>query len=149
MTKIISPEKKGVLFFDDEPYISGKIAKSLELEGWDVTFIDNVNDLFMELRSRQFNIIILDIMAPVPEIENKYVNFTKKEIDEMDEGMNTGVVIAQKIWREIDSILPIIFLSARRPASITNLSKNYRFDYMRKPVLAETLDIKLKVMLNH
>ena len=102
-------EKQKVLFFDDEPFISGKLAKSLELDDWDVTFVSEINDLFMELRSRQFGILILDIMAPIPEKENKHVNFTNNEIDKMDKGMNTGVILAEKIWREINNDLPIIF----------------------------------------
>ena len=138
-------ENKRILFFDDESYMSMALVKSLDYD-WDITFVDEINELFKELSDHKFDILILDVMAPVPEVQNEFVNFTNAEINEMDEGINTGVVIAKKIWeKKLD--LPILFLSARRLDTIQQLPKNRKFDYIRKPVLVEDLDIKLKELL--
>lgn len=140
MAKNNSTEKRRVLFFDDEKFISGLMAQNLEMNGWDITFVDEINELFMELRSRQFDVLILDIMAPIPQKENKHVNFTSSEIDEMEEGMNTGVVLANKIWAEIRKEQPILFLSAKQLET--------EHDYLLKPVFADELEMKLHDMLN-
>lgn len=138
-----------ILFFDDEPSISGAIAMNLDMEGWDITFVDEINELFMEIRSRQFEILILDIMAPTPEMENKYVNFTSKEIEEMDGGMNTGIVLAQKIWK-FKKNAPILFLSAKeQPESIDIfLSEGKKCGYLRKPPFPEDFSKSLNDLLN-
>lgn len=143
-------QQQRVLFIDDEAFISGTLAQHLRILGWDVTFVSDINELFKEIRkSQKFDILIFDIMMPIPEMENKYVVFSQREIEEMDGGMNTGVVLAKKIWTEVKNDIPILFLSAKRPESVSQLPTSFRFDYIRKPVLAETLEIKLKVMLNH
>lgn len=141
-------KKKRVLYFDDESFISMALVKSLKFYDWDITFVDEINKLFKELKDHKFDIIIMDIMAPVPEIQNDFVCFTNAEINEMDEGMNTGVVLAKKIWRDIDSNLPILFLSARRLDTILLLPSNNRFDYIRKPVLVDDLNLILKELLS-
>ena len=141
-------EKKKILYFDDEPFISKTLVKSLEFYDWDITFADNIYELFKELNVHKFDILILDIMAPVPETKNEYVDFTNAEIKEMEGGMNTGVVLAKKIWTEIDSNYTILFLTARSLDTISLLSRSYRFDYIRKPVLVNDLNFKLEEMLN-
>lgn len=141
-------EKKKILYFDDEPFISVALVDSLTLYEWDVTFVSTINELFYELNRLKFDVLILDIMAPIPEMENLNVSFSKREIEDMDEGMNTGVVLAKKIWMEIDKDYTILFLSARRLDTISLLSRSYRFDYIRKPVLIDDLNSILEKMLN-
>ncbi len=140
-------EKKKILYFDDESFISMALVESLDYD-WDITFVDEINELFNELSVHKFDILILDIMAPIPETKNEYVNFTNAEIKEMEEGRNTGVVLAKKIWTEIDSNYIILFLTARSLDTISLLSRSYRFDYIRKPVLVDDLNFKLEEMLN-
>lgn len=141
-------ENKKILFFDDESFISMALVKSLDFYDWDITFVDEINELFKELKDHKFDILIMDIMAPVPEAQNDFVNFTNAEIKEMDEGMNTGVVLAKKIWKDIDDKLPILFLSARGLDTILLLQRDNKFDYIRKPVLVDDLDLKLKELLS-
>lgn len=138
--------KKKVLFFDDELFISRVLAESLQLFGWDVTLVSEINELFKIIKSECYDIIILDIMAPIPEIENESIRFTKKEIDEMDNGINTGVVIAKKIW-ELKQEIPILFLSARRADTIVQLPKTRIFDYIRKSEQARIISDKLLELL--
>lgn len=148
MAKNNIKEKKKILYFDDEPFLSKCLVDSLK-DDWDVTFVKCVDELFKELNRHKFDILILDIMAPIPEMEYPYVSFTNREIEEMDEGINTGVVLAEKIWTEIDGNYIILFLTARRVDTISQLSRNYKYDYIRKPVLISDLNIKLESMINH
>lgn len=145
-------EKRKVLFFDDEPFISKILAKNLEFFDYDVTFVSEIDHLFEELCNQniQFDIVILDTMAPVPEKENKHVTFDKKEIEEMDGGLNTGVILAKRIW-EKKTDLPILFLSAKEltPDSINKYNvNNSRWAYLRKPELAMTIKDKLDELLD-
>lgn len=147
-------DKNKLLYFDDEPFITGPLARNLEMAGWNVTMVSEIDDLFKELRTRKFNILILDIMAPIPDMHNRYINFSAQEIDEMsigedNKGINSGVVIAKKVWREFDMEIPILFLSARRNPILEDKElKNYRCDYLKKPQRSAAVDKKLLDMLN-
>lgn len=140
-----------VLYFDDEPFISRALAENLSLcYDWKVTLISEIDDLFQELANNQYDILILDIMVPIPETDkNSTVKFTKKDIEKMEGGMSTGIVLAKKIW-EIHGPIPILFLSARsRPDAITRFKEEgKRCEYLRKPELAETVDATLDQLLN-
>lgn len=142
--------KNKVLFFDDEPFISEALADSLTFLEWNVTFVNNINGLFEELKNNSFDILILDIMAPIPEIKNEYVNFTNAEIKEMEGGMNTGIVLARKIW-EFKKSIPILFLSARlRPDSIKQfIDCGKTCDCLRKPELAQNISSKLQELIDN
>ncbi len=145
-------QKLKVLYFDDEPFICQSLALNLNLFGWDVTLVYDINDLFYNLKTNQYNILLIDAMAPVPETHNENIIFSDTEIEEMGQGMNTGIVLAKKIWTIEDgkfNSLPILFLSARQRPEIINqflLSKK-KCDWLRKPQLAKTIDEKLKELL--
>lgn len=144
-------EKKKVLYFDDEPFITEALARSLELFGWNVRQVSKIDDLFKELKTRQFDIVILDIMASIPNQKNKYVNFSMSEIDEMtpSRGTNVGIILAKKIWKEVNTDTPILFLSARRnPIPEEPELRRINCAYLRKPQLAKTIDEKLRELLN-
>lgn len=148
-TKKTSEKKKRVLYFDDEPFISSSLARSLVTFNWDVTLISEIDDLFKELKSCRFDILIMDIMASIPNKENKYINFTPQEIDEMDMGLNAGIVFAKRIWKDINEAIPILFLSAKHnPIPEDSELRNHNCDYLGKPQLARTIDKKLCDMLN-
>lgn len=140
-----------VLYFDDEPFISRALAENLSFcYDWKVTLISEIDDLFQELANNPYDILILDIMVPIPEKnKNSTISFTKKDIEEMEGGMSTGIVLAKKIWKSHESI-PILFLSARsRPDAIANFQKEgKKCEYLRKPELAETVDAALDQLLN-
>ncbi len=149
MAKNKTEQKNKVLFFDDEPFITAALTLSLELLGWKVTLVSDIDKLFKELTTHQFDIIITDIMAPIPNMENKYINFSQQEIDKMDVGLNTGVVLSKRIWKEFNENIPILFLSARRnPIPEDPELGNYKCAYLRKPQLAKEVDEKLNELLN-
>ena len=144
-------DKNRVLFFDDDPFISKTLVDTLELLGWDVTLISEIDDLFIKLNSiLQFDVIILDIMAPIPQADSGYVKFTKKEINEMNDGLNTGVVATKKIWQmEKYKNTPILFLSIAKDPRFENPElQNDKCDYLRKPEKARTIGERLINLLN-
>lgn len=143
--------KSNVLYFDDESSISSALAQNLELFNWNVTLVSKTDFLFEKLNNDFYDILILDIMAPVPKQKNKYVVFEKKEMVEMEDGMNTGIVIAKKIWEmEKYKDIPILFLSARqRPDSInTFIKKGKKCDCLRKPERSETINEIIEKLIN-
>ncbi len=150
MAKKRTTVEKRVLYFDDEQFISGALAQSLKLFGWDAILVSEIDDLFRELKTRQYDILIMDNMAPIPtQKENRYINFSSKEIDEMDMGLNAGVVLSKKIWKELNENIPILFLSAKKnPIPVDPELSNYNCGYLRKPQLAKEVDEKLRQMLN-
>ncbi len=143
--------KYRVLHFDDDPFQASALRNSLELFGWDVTLVSEIDELFKELNNNHYDALIMDIMAPTPSANNRYVTFTRKEIENMNNGMNTGVVLTKKILTMPKyKGIPILFLSARKAPFLENPElNNCNCDYLRKPQLARSVDIKLKELLNH
>ena len=140
-----------VLYFDDEPFISCAIVKNLEQLGWDTSLVSEIDELFKELNNNHYDALIMDIMAPTPSANNLYVTFTRKEIEDMNNGLNTGVVLTKKILTMPKyKGIPILFLSARKnPLPENPELNNCNCDYLRKPQLSRTVDMKLKELLNH
>lgn len=136
-----------ILYFDDEPFISKALANHLELFDWDVTLVSEIDELFEKLSNNDYSLLILDVMAPIPDMKNTHVSFSADEIKEMDGGLNTCVVLAKKIWATYKD-LPILFLSARRISTISQLSPLYKYEYIRKPELAKTINDKLLQLLS-
>lgn len=144
--------KYRVLHFDDEPFISMALVRGLELYGWDVTLVSEIDELFKELNNDHYDVLIMDIMAPIPQFENEHVTFSQEEIQRMDDGLNTGVILTEKIWQlEEYRDIPVLFLSARnRPDEIELfLESGHKCEYLRKSQLAKTIDEKLKELLSN
>lgn len=149
--------KKKILFFDNEPFTVNSLTLHLKLFGWEVKLVPDIDELFHELYQNPSDIVILDIKAPEPKLKGKYVSFKPTEIDEMDDGMMTGVVLAKKIW-EIDhnkfKDTPILFHSAKRnpipeDEVLSNQNKRKKCDYIRKPQRIKSIHQKLQDMLNY
>ncbi len=52
----------------------------------------------------------MDIMAPIPEPENDHVIFSYAEIWRMDDGINTGIILTEKLWQlEGYRDIPVLF----------------------------------------
>lgn len=136
--------KKKVLYFDDEPFIASSLAEDLVISGLDVTLVSKIDDVFEELKSNNYSALILDIMAPVPEKKSEHPVFSQKEINEMDRGLNTGIVLAKTIWNIENGKykdLAILFLTAKQyPDVITHFKQNnMHCECLRKPVFAEEI----------
>lgn len=147
-------ERPKLLFFDNQSFVVKSLAMNLKLRGWDVTLVSDIDELFHLLNHGQYHVLILDIMAPVPPINCKNVSFTELEINEMNNGLNTGVVLAKKIWQHDKyKEVPILFLSGRadpipRDPVLQERKENHKCDHLRKPQWAKDVDQKLKDMLN-
>lgn len=141
-----------VLHFDADPFITCVLSKQLILLSWDVTLVSEIDMLFEELINNQYDAIIMDIMAPIPPLENEHVKFTQKEIDEMNGGMNTGVVLAKKILYTTQyKDIPILFLTAKSRNPILDnpdFANNSKCRYIRKPALASDVSKALQDLLN-
>ena len=145
-------KNKHVLFFDDEPFITGMLIENLQKNyDWnkdilgEITFVSTPMELFDKVDDDniQYDLFVLDIMVPIDQIEEMDF-FSNMEIKKMQEGDNTGVVFAERI-RKMPKYqnVPILFLSARmRPSKLmTNV------DYLEKPVFASDVSEKMKKMM--
>lgn len=143
-------KKKRILHFDDDPLIIRRIAQSLKFYDCDVTFVFEIDELFKELKNYQYDALIMDIMAPIPKPENEHMTFSHSEIQRMDDGVNTGIILTEKIWQlEGFRDIPVLFLSARYSNEIDQFRLNgHKCEYLRKPQLAKTIDEKLNELLN-
>ena len=145
-------KKNRVLFFDDDPFTVKSLTLNLGLLGWIVTFVSDIDEMFHELNRNQYDILILDIVAPVPEAGKcKYIEFLESEIDKMDDGMLTGVVLAKKVW-SMDNFkkIPVLFHSARsNPIPSDKELQNNNCVFIRKPEFAKNVNSKLLEMLNY
>ena len=150
--EIINKKNNKVIYFDDEPFTSRALSESLGLFGWNVTFVSRVENLFRELQNNQYNVIIMDIMAPVPKPNNEHVKFTQEEIKEMDGGISTGIVLAKKLLSLAKyEDTPILFLTERSFSPIIEkleLAKNGKCRFIRKPELPSVVSNALQELLN-
>lgn len=140
-----------ILYFDADPYIAQNLCCTLRLYDCNLVMASEIDSLFWELTNFQYDTLILDIMAPVPNMKNRFVNFNSSEIEAMCGGMNTGIVLAEKIWEYKNNIdFPILFLSARRrPNEIVQfILKGRKCEYLRKPQLAKDIHAALQRLIN-
>lgn len=153
---IINEPKNRILFFDNEPFLVNGLTLNLKQFGWVVKLVPDIDELFHELTQNHYDIVILDIKAPLPIANGKYVSFELSEIIRMDDGMKTGVVLAKKIWeieeKKYDD-MPILFHSAKRnpipdDEILLNHNNRKKCDYIKKPERAKTIHLKLQDMLN-
>lgn len=148
--------KNEILFFDNEPFLVRSLTLNLKLFGWQVKLVHDIDKLFYELRHNYYSILILDIKAPIPKMNSKNISFEPSEIDDMVDGLMTGVVVAKKIWvienKKYEDI-PILFHSAKKNPIYEDkklLEQNIRkkCDYIRKPEKAKNIHQKLQDLLN-
>ena len=142
-----------VLFFDDEPFVIGYLVQNLQDNfGWvkdkEIKLVSSFVDLLHEINNNDetYSLFVLDVMVPMPSDELRK-QFTQQELDEMHNGMSTGLVMAKKI-RQIERYakVPILYLSARIIPNIPDSEKNYTF-YIRKPVSTEEISKKMDELL--
>lgn len=139
---------KKILFFDDEPSISKSLVSLLELYDWDVTYVSNAEDFFKELYHEDFSILIIDVMAPVP---SDTTLFTPNEIDRMENGMSTGIILAEKTWSVYNGKykdIPVVFLSVRS-SDFTEKDNNFqgKCTFLDKPAIISNLTDELTALL--
>ncbi len=158
-----------ILFFDDEKRIAEVLQKNLELFDFEVTLVSTIREFVAEINKTNitYNLLLMDVMAPLPsEEESKW--FTEEEIEHMGGGLNTGVVLIDKIrsfsQEYLDSMsfglnvgevlsdkvrniaryadIPILFYSAK--SSIKQFSNA---SIIIKPALAKDIVEEIKALL--
>ena len=141
--------KNRVLFFDDEEVQTNATAKILKASyHWDIKVVSQVDDFFHELMYNDYDILIMDIMAPLSFLENDFVSLSKNDIKRMDNGKSTGIILTEKIWeKENYSELPVLFYSSKDKESFKTIDGKKWF-YLRKPELAKNIHKELCNLLN-
>jgi len=114
-----------ILYVEDEPFLAKIVGETLQKQGYEIVLKENGKDAIDAFRIDSFDLCVLDIMLPK---------------------MN-GFELAEKI-REINKIIPIIFLSAKDQTE--DVVKGFDVganDYMRKPFSMEELMVRINHLL--
>jgi two-component system alkaline phosphatase synthesis response regulator PhoP len=117
--------KASLLVVEDEESLREAIKLNLELEGYEVTTVDNGAAVLKAVKHEYFDLIILDIMLP-----------------EMD-----GITVCENIRMQNNEV-PILFLSARNSGAdrIEGLKKGGD-DYITKPFNLEELLLRVEKLV--
>lgn len=121
----MSSKNEKILLAEDERSLREALKLNLELEGYQVTAVENGMQAVQQFKNEYFNLIVLDIMMP-----------------EMD-----GITACESI-RLIDATIPILFLSAKGTADdrVVGLKKGGD-DYIAKPFNLEELLLRIHKLL--
>jgi two-component system, OmpR family, alkaline phosphatase synthesis response regulator PhoP len=119
------PTKASILIAEDEESLREGLKLNLELEGYEVTTIDNGPGVIKMVKNEYFDLIILDIMLP-----------------DMD-----GITVCETIRMQHNDV-PILFLSARNSGAdrVEGLKKGGD-DYLTKPFNLEELLLRLDKLI--
>ncbi|MCW3462481.1 response regulator transcription factor [Chitinophaga nivalis] len=117
--------KASILLVEDEENLQEALKLNLELEGYEVTAVDNGTTALKAVKNEYFDLIILDIMLP-----------------EMD-----GIAVCENI-RIQNNEVPILFLSAKNSSADRVLGlKKGGDDYMTKPFNLEELLLRVEKLI--
>jgi len=119
------PTKASILIAEDEESLREGLKLNLELEGYEVTTIDNGPGVIKMVKNEYFDLIILDIMLP-----------------DMD-----GITVCETIRMQHNDV-PILFLSARNSGAdrVEGLKKGGD-DYLTKPFNLEELLLRVDKLI--
>jgi two-component system, OmpR family, alkaline phosphatase synthesis response regulator PhoP len=118
-------QKASLLIAEDEESLREGLKLNLELEGYEVTTVDNGPAVIKTVKNEYFDLIILDIMLP-----------------EMD-----GITVCETIRMQHNDV-PILFLSARNSGAdrVEGLKKGGD-DYLTKPFNLEELLLRVDKLI--
>jgi two-component system, OmpR family, alkaline phosphatase synthesis response regulator PhoP len=118
-------QKASVLIAEDEESLREGLKLNLELEGYEVTTVDNGPAVIKTVKNEYFDLIILDIMLP-----------------EMD-----GITVTETLRTQHNDV-PILFLSARNTGADRVLGlKKGGDDYLTKPFNLEELLLRVDKLI--
>jgi DNA-binding response OmpR family regulator len=118
--------KQHIFLVDDDLSFGAVLKSYLELNDYEVTWVDNGRFAYERFKNGEFNICILDVMLPHTD----------------------GFTIAGQI-RKTDATIPLVFLTAKTLKE--DILKGYNVgadDYITKPFDTEVLLCKIKAILN-
>jgi two-component system, OmpR family, response regulator len=119
-------EKQHIFLVEDDLSFGAVLKSYLELNDYEVTWVDNGRFAYERFKNGQFNICILDVMLPHTD----------------------GFTIAGQI-RKTDANIPLVFLTAKTLKE--DILKGYNVgadDYITKPFDTEVLLCKINAILN-
>src|ERR1700743_132563 len=118
-------QKASLLIAEDEESLRAALKLNLELEGYEVTTIDNGPGVIKMVKNEYFDLIVLDIMLP-----------------DMD-----GITVCETIRMQHNDV-PILFLSARNSSAdrVEGLRKGGD-DYLTKPFNLEELLLRVDKLI--
>jgi two-component system alkaline phosphatase synthesis response regulator PhoP len=122
---VIKETKASLLVVEDEESLREALKLNLELEGYEVTTVDNGPAVLKMVKNEYFDLIILDIMLP-----------------DMD-----GITVCETIRMQHNDV-PILFLSARNSSAdrVEGLKKGGD-DYLTKPFNLEELLLRVDKLI--
>ena len=114
-----------ILVVEDEESLREALKLNLELEGYEVTTVDNGPAVLKKVKNEYFDVIVLDIMLP-----------------DMD-----GLAVCETIRMQHNDV-PILFLSARNTSAdrVEGLRKGGD-DYITKPFNLEELLLRVDKLI--
>lgn len=118
--------KTKVLYVEDELYLGKIVKESLESRDFEVQMLEDGKEVVQEFKSFGPDICVFDVMLPFKD----------------------GFTIGKEI-REIDSTVPIIYLTAKNQTQ--DVVKGFESggnDYLKKPFSVEELIIRMKNLLH-
>lgn len=118
-------KKAKVLYVEDETFLAKIVSETLQSRGYDVVLEEDGGKAVQQFEKTRPDVCVLDIMLPHKD----------------------GFAIADEI-RDIDTQVPIIFLSAKSQTSdVVNGFKIGANDYIRKPFSIEELIVRIENVL--
>lgn len=122
---MIVPESSRILLVEDDPHLAKGLLFNLEREGYEVFFVDNGVSALDQLRGKDFDLIILDLMLP----------------------KMGGLEVARTI-RETNMRFPILMLTAKSSDKDREIGLEAGADdYLTKPFHLPELLLRVKGIL--
>jgi two-component system alkaline phosphatase synthesis response regulator PhoP len=119
------PEANKILLVEDDPHLAKGLRFNLEREGYDVFLVDNGVSALDQLREKDFDLIILDLMLPV-----------------------LGGLEVSRTIRETNIRFPILMLTAKSSKKDREIGLEAGADdYLTKPFHLPELLLRIKGIL--
>ncbi len=118
--------KVKVLYVEDEPFLGKIVKETLELRGFEITWVEHGNEVLQAFQQFSPDICVFDVMLPGTD------------------GFTLGAAV-----RKQNAHIPIIFLTAK--AQTEDLVQGFSSggtDYLKKPFSVEELILRINNQLN-
>ena len=130
--------KKILLIDDDIKTMRSLVDDLMYTHGFEVVHLETCDNVIETLNSSRFDIMILDIMMPIPS------NWTLDEERRSKEGLSTGEVLYEKI-RKVFPELPILIYSAKEVKPFNDK----KTVILRKPELPAEIVNRINKLTSH
>lgn len=113
-----------ILFIDDEPHRIRPYTQALELTGFPIKVVNNVDEAWqiIELQQKDILAVIVDIMMPPGKLF---------EEEGTKQGLRTGVVFIERL-RNIDEGIPVVVLTNAEKGELGIISHRNCHIFLKK-----------------